>query len=268
MTEKERKELREFYQKEYFVKTGINLLCVEHNEKHPSKFKKVCCEHILDISAKYWNLSVDDLTERCRRRFILYKRRMTIAVMRSYGMSCTSIGNVFGQDHTTVIWAEEVHKNMLESNEDYRSSWMEFNKHCIDKITKIQNSIDGHIEPEQEPIISKGETVIVKGDYINCSPTIPDVFKDTAASIAPPSSVHANRKVLNYLCSPDLFYYCTNGTNMVINGVFNGRWTEFLILTLLCVLRRMTCQRLLVRIQLTLTSHLVLERLIHHVSDK
>lgn len=172
MTEKERKEYREFLSKEYFIKTGISLLCIEHNEKHPNKYKKICAENILTISAKYWNISVDDLQEKSRRRSILYKRRMTVAVMRTYGMSYTDIGNMFYQDHTTIMWGTDVHTNLLETDEDYRSSWVQFNDHCIAEINKIQNAVETPAMLQQPEVVqSKTEIVTVDGDYINIHKT-------------------------------------------------------------------------------------------------
>lgn len=62
----------------------------------------------------------------------------------------------------------------------------------------------------------------VTNEELSLSPAIPDYLKDQAAAVAPPSSEHANKKITNYLCPPDLYYYCTNGNNMSVEGVFNG----------------------------------------------
>lgn len=119
------------------------------------------------------------------------------------------------EEQTMINYNRDIHRVII--NKDYDKYEYAWNEYAYDGLNGLEDII-----------LNSSLYTAVSNGTINCSPTIPDVFKDTAASIAPPSSVHANRKVLNYLCSPDLFYYCTNGTNMVINGVFNdsGRPNE------------------------------------------
>lgn len=113
------------------------------------------------------------------------------------------------EEQTMINYNRDIHRVII--NKDYDKYEYAWNEYAYDGLSGLEDII-----------LNSSLYTAVSNGTINCSPTIPDVFKDTAASIAPPSSVHANRKVLNYLCSPDLFYYCTNGTNMIINGVFNG----------------------------------------------
>ena len=113
------------------------------------------------------------------------------------------------EEQTMINYNRDIHRVII--NKDYDKYEYTWNEYAYDGLSGLEDII-----------LNSSLYTAVSNGTINCSPTIPDVFKDTAASIAPPSSVHANRKVLNYLCSPDLFYYCTNGTNMVINGVFSG----------------------------------------------
>ena len=113
------------------------------------------------------------------------------------------------EKQTMINYNRDIHRVIL--NKDYDKYEYAWNEYAYDGLSGLEDII-----------LNSSLYTAVSNGTINCSPTIPDVFKDTAASIAPPSSVHANRKVLNYLCSPDLFYYCTNETNMVINGVFSG----------------------------------------------
>lgn len=113
------------------------------------------------------------------------------------------------EEQTMINYNRDIHRVIL--NKDYDKYEYAWNEYAYDGLSGLEDII-----------LNSSLYTAVSNGTINCSPTIPDVFKDTAASIDPPSSVHANRKVLNYLCSPDLFYYCTNGTNMVINGVFSG----------------------------------------------
>lgn len=112
------------------------------------------------------------------------------------------------EEQTMINYNRDIHRVII--NKDYDKYEYAWNEYAYDGLSGLKDII-----------LNSSLYTAVSNGTINCSPTIPDVFKDTAASIAPPSFVHANRKVLNYLCSPDLFYYCTNGTNMVIKGVFS-----------------------------------------------
>lgn len=113
------------------------------------------------------------------------------------------------EEQTMINYNRDIHRVIL--NKDYDKYEYAWNEYAYDGLSGLEDII-----------LNSSLYTAVSNGTINCSPVIPDVFKDAASSIAPPSSVHANRKVLNYLCSPDLFYYCTNGTNMVINGVFRA----------------------------------------------
>ena len=113
------------------------------------------------------------------------------------------------EEQTMINYNRDIHRVII--NKDYDKYEYAWNEYAYDGLSGLKDII-----------LNSSLYTDVSNGTINCSPVIPDVFKDAASSIAPPSSVHANRKVLNYLCSPDLFYYCTNGTNMVINGVFSG----------------------------------------------
>lgn len=112
------------------------------------------------------------------------------------------------EEQTMINYNRDIHRVII--NKDYDKYEYAWNEYAYDGLSGLKDII-----------LNSSLYTDVSNGKINCSPVIPDVFKDAASSIAPPSSVHVNRKVLNYLCSPDLFYYCTNGTNMVINGVFN-----------------------------------------------
>ena len=113
------------------------------------------------------------------------------------------------EEQTMINYNRDIHRVII--NKDYDKYEYAWNEYAYDGLSGLKDII-----------LNSSLYTDVSNGTINCSPVIPDVFKDAASSIAPPSSVHANRKVLNYLCSPDLFYYCTNGTNMVINGVFSA----------------------------------------------
>lgn len=112
-------------------------------------------------------------------------------------------------DKTIPNYNRDIHR--IKINPDYDPYELAWNIYACDGIAGLADTVRD----------SSLYTAVNNGE-INCSPTLPTEFEDNAASVAPPSSEHANKQVLNYLCPPDLYYYCTNGNNMVINGVFNG----------------------------------------------
>lgn len=108
-------------------------------------------------------------------------------------------------EHTMPNHNRDIHRVIL--NKDFDKYELAWNEYCVDGLSGLEDIVRN----------SALYSAISTGS-INCSPVIPDRFKDDAGSFAPPSDADANRKVLNYICSPDLFYYCTNGNNMKVNG--------------------------------------------------
>ena len=112
-------------------------------------------------------------------------------------------------EHTMPNYNRDIHRVIL--NKDFDKYELAWNVYCVDGLSGLEDIVR---DSALYSAISTGS--------INCSPVIPNRFKDNAGSFAPPSNANANKKVLNYICSPDLFYYCTNGNNMQVNGVFFG----------------------------------------------
>ena len=112
-------------------------------------------------------------------------------------------------EHTMPNYNRDIHRVIL--NKDFDKYELAWNEYCVDGLSGLEDIVR---DSALYSAISTGS--------INCSPVIPNRFKDNAGSFAPPSDANANKKVLNYICSPDLFYYCTNGNNMQVNGVFFG----------------------------------------------
>lgn len=110
-------------------------------------------------------------------------------------------------EHTIPNYNRDIHRVIL--NKDFDKYELAWNEYCVDGLSGLEDIVR---DSALYSAISTGS--------INCSPVIPDRFKDDAGSFAPPSNANTNKKVLNYICSPDLFYYCTNGNNMQVNGVF------------------------------------------------
>ena len=112
-------------------------------------------------------------------------------------------------EHTMPNYNRDIHRVIL--NKDFDKYELAWNEYCVDGLSGLEDIVR---DSALYSAISTGS--------INCSPVIPNRFKDNAGSFAPPSDANANKKVLNYICSPDLFYYCTNGNDMQVNGVFFG----------------------------------------------
>lgn len=110
-------------------------------------------------------------------------------------------------EHTIPNYNRDIHRVIL--NKDFDKYELAWNEYCVDGLSGLEDIVR---DSALYSAISTGS--------IDCSPVIPDRFKDDAGSFAPPSNTNTNKKVLNYICSPDLFYYCTNGNNMQVNGVF------------------------------------------------
>jgi hypothetical protein len=73
------------------------------------------------------------LKENTRRRDVLFKRYFIFNELRTYGLSLTMIGEIFGKNHATVLNGLRVHKDMLSYRDaDY-----------ISETSIIQSDLEG-----------------------------------------------------------------------------------------------------------------------------
>lgn len=138
---KEKKELRDFYIKDYRIKTGIKLTVVEDNGVRPNRCVGVCKKHIMDICSGYTKIPIEEILKESRKAKVVEIRRMIMATMKYYRLGVVEIGVILNKDHTTVLDALEVHKNYCKTDIQYKERWEMFLKYCKEQIQliKIEN---------------------------------------------------------------------------------------------------------------------------------
>ncbi|MCH2045373.1 MAG: chromosomal replication initiator protein DnaA [Saprospiraceae bacterium] len=84
--------------------------------------KEVSVEQIQEIVAKHYSLSLEDLTGKSRKRYIVIARKLSMYLMKQYSdMSLKNIGLAFGgRDHTTVMHACRSIEDMLNEKPQFR----------------------------------------------------------------------------------------------------------------------------------------------------
>lgn len=110
-------------------------------------------------------------------------------------------------EHTMPNYNRDIHR--IKVNPDYDAYEFAWNIWAYDGSAGLA-----------DVIADSSLYLAVNNGEINCSTNIPDEMKDDSASITPPSGEHANKKITKYLCPPDLYYYCSNANNMLVEGVF------------------------------------------------
>jgi Bacterial dnaA protein helix-turn-helix len=150
MIAEDRKQLREFLCKEYKLKTGIGLRCIEQTGIRPSRAKVACRMNIVRIASEYTEVPVDQIMSRSRKRDLVDIRRMIIAVMRIHKIIYEEIAMVIGgHDHSNIVTALQVHKDYCRSDKEYRERYREFLDYCKQEILRVhQENKPVRITPE------------------------------------------------------------------------------------------------------------------------
>jgi chromosomal replication initiator protein len=89
----------------------------------PSQAKKnVTAKHVITTVSQYFDVTLDEMTGKCREKRLAFPRQIIMFLMREeIGSSYPSIGHELGgRDHTTAMHAYEKIKNELESNTKLR----------------------------------------------------------------------------------------------------------------------------------------------------
>ncbi len=76
---------------------------------------------ILNLVAKYYEMTVDQMMERTRLGEIVEARSVAMFIMRMNGHKLMEIGNVFLLDHTTVLWNCNKIATMLQIDKKFRA---------------------------------------------------------------------------------------------------------------------------------------------------
>lgn len=81
--------------------------------------KFVSLTKIKQVVQEHFGKSFEDLSVRDRRVQICYIRQMTMWLLVRYTkMSVTTIGQMFGRDHTTVIGSKKAINNYIDTDEN------------------------------------------------------------------------------------------------------------------------------------------------------
>lgn len=138
MTETQCKELREWYQKEYKIKTGRTLVCIER--KRISKgAKKLHKDMVLDIAAKWFGVTKEKLVSKSREGELIEYRQM-IAKVFTQKCKCSSfvtaayLGNM---ERSTISNTLHRFELMYKTDKNYRQRFNEFNTHCAEEFNKV-----------------------------------------------------------------------------------------------------------------------------------
>lgn len=78
------------------------------------------CKNIAEKICEYFDMTIDVLKEKNRKRYILDARQVCMYLMRKRGITAMAIGKFFDKDHTTVLWAVESVQDKIDTEEDYR----------------------------------------------------------------------------------------------------------------------------------------------------
>ena len=77
-------------------------------------------QHIAEKVCEYYDLSMEQLKEKCRKRYALNARQVAMYMMRSKGITFMAIADFFAKDHTTCIWSCDSVQDHIDTDETYR----------------------------------------------------------------------------------------------------------------------------------------------------
>ena len=80
--------------------------------------QNLTAERIIDCVCKYFNVKKDDLLGRKKNKEVVEPRQICMYTMYTLlGMSTTSVANVFGRDHSTIVHARDKVSKEMEENQ-------------------------------------------------------------------------------------------------------------------------------------------------------
>lgn len=69
----------------------------------------------INRAAKYYGVPADSLFVKSRKRKVVYPRQLAMSLLRKHTkLSFEEIGNIFGEDHSTVIYSCKVVKDRIK----------------------------------------------------------------------------------------------------------------------------------------------------------
>lgn len=103
-------------------------------DRFVSKKHEITCDYIKEVTAKYYDITVEEMNGKRRTKAITTPRQVAMYLCRELTpMSLPKIGEAFGgRDHTTVMHACEKISNSIEKSEDFKNL-----------VIRISNEIKG-----------------------------------------------------------------------------------------------------------------------------
>lgn len=100
---------------------------------------KNVCKNIGENVAKYYGISIEDMIEKSRKRYVKNARQVAMYLMRSKGITFMCIGEYFHRDHTTVIWACDAIQNLIDTEPDFKQEVLNAKLYACG-VSKIGNN--------------------------------------------------------------------------------------------------------------------------------
>ena len=132
------RELREYYVKEYRIKTGRTLVCIERRRVSKSS-KNAWVDMVVGIASQWFGEPVERITSSKRNRELVEIRQMVAKVLKSR-CKCNSeviaarLGNMERSTITNTLQRFEL---MYKTDKNYRQRFNEFNQHCTEKFNDV-----------------------------------------------------------------------------------------------------------------------------------
>lgn len=135
-SEKELKELRDFYVKDYFIRTGQKLVCIER--KRVSKgSKKLMKDKIIEIASTYFVVSEEDIIARTRVANIIEVRQMLVKYMTEMRLTQDVIAAKLNQDRSNIYNTLQTFAVRYKENQEYKRRYIKFKEYCKRELEKV-----------------------------------------------------------------------------------------------------------------------------------
>jgi chromosomal replication initiator protein len=79
---------------------------------------------VIKVVCDYFNITDDEIKQVCRRREVVYKRQLAMFLLATFtNETYVDIGKFFYKDHTTVIHAKKLIRNLIDIDEAVKSDY-------------------------------------------------------------------------------------------------------------------------------------------------
>lgn len=90
-------------------------------------------EKVISSVCVYFEMSFEELKKPSQKRVIVYKRQMIMYFLAYYTtMTYKEIGRIFGKDHTTVIHAKDLIRDLMETTDKTRNDVEDIRKKLVE----------------------------------------------------------------------------------------------------------------------------------------